>query len=73
MKALSIERRCDWPERGQPTPTQFQRRRVYRRYRIRRGITFSFENEIADKRQKIQQVRQRDDHPKKHLGEVASH
>ena len=28
VKALSIERRCDWPEREQPTPTQFQRRRA---------------------------------------------
>ena len=29
VKALSIDGLCDWPEREQPTPTQFQRRRVY--------------------------------------------
>ena len=28
-KPLSIEVLCDWAERAQPTPTQFQRRRVY--------------------------------------------
>ena len=27
-KALSIDGLCDWPEREQPTPTQFQMRGV---------------------------------------------
>ena len=30
VKALSIDGLCDWPEREQPTPTQLQRRRVYK-------------------------------------------
>ena len=29
VKTLSIDLLCDWPEREQTTPTQFQRRRVY--------------------------------------------
>ena len=29
VMALSIDGLCDWPEREQPRPTRFQRRRVY--------------------------------------------